>query len=81
VPGTPHELRVKGDDVPVVRVSAIKALQGDAEGVAGVIKLMEALEHPTSRSRSARSTALHDADRAISGARHRGDGARGARPG
>src|SRR6267143_1451501 len=34
----------KGDDVPVVRVSAIKALQGDAEGVAGVIKLMEALD-------------------------------------
>jgi len=30
--------------VPVVRVSAIKALQGDAEGVAGVIKLMEALD-------------------------------------
>src|SRR5881628_3763244 len=34
----------KGDDVPVVRVSALKALQGDAEGVAGVIKLMEALD-------------------------------------
>src|SRR4029077_10649958 len=34
----------KGDDVPVVRVSALKALQGDAEGVAGVVKLMEALD-------------------------------------
>ena len=34
----------KGDDVPVVRVSALKALQGDADGVAGVIKLMEALD-------------------------------------
>jgi elongation factor Tu len=33
-----------GDDVPVVRLSALKALQGDAEGVAGVIKLMEALD-------------------------------------
>src|SRR5438477_7938500 len=33
-----------GDDVPVVRVSALKALQGDAEGVAGVLKLMEALD-------------------------------------
>src|SRR2546429_506617 len=33
-----------GDDVPVVRVSALKALQGDPEGVAGVIKLMEALD-------------------------------------
>src|ERR671931_452405 len=34
----------KGDDVPVVRVSALKALQGDPEGVAGVVKLMEALD-------------------------------------
>jgi elongation factor Tu len=34
----------KGDDVPVVRVSALKALQGDADGVAGVVKLMEALD-------------------------------------
>jgi elongation factor Tu len=33
-----------GDDVPVVRVSALKALQGDPEGVAGVVKLMEALD-------------------------------------
>jgi elongation factor Tu len=33
-----------GDDVPVVRVSALKALQGDPEGVAGVTKLMEALD-------------------------------------
>src|SRR5436190_4329951 len=33
-----------GDDVPVVRVSALKALQGDAEGVASVLKLMEALD-------------------------------------
>src|SRR3990170_1184098 len=34
----------KGDDIPVVRVSALKALQGDAEGVAGILKLMEALD-------------------------------------
>jgi elongation factor Tu len=33
-----------GDDVPVVRVSALKALQGDPEGVAGVVQLMEALD-------------------------------------
>src|ERR1700694_984407 len=33
-----------GDDVPIVRVSALKALQGDQEGVAGVMKLMEALD-------------------------------------
>src|SRR5712672_2142930 len=31
----------KGDDVPVVRVSALKALQGDADGVDSVMKLME----------------------------------------
>jgi elongation factor Tu len=34
-----------GDDVPVVRVSALKALQGDPAGVEGVIKLMEALDN------------------------------------
>src|SRR5881398_1255631 len=33
-----------GNDIPVVRVSALKALQGDPEGVAGVTKLMESLD-------------------------------------
>jgi elongation factor Tu len=33
-----------GDDIPVVRLSALKALQGEADGVASVIKLMEALD-------------------------------------
>ena len=33
-----------GDDTPVIRVSALKALQGDAEGEASVLKLMEALD-------------------------------------
>src|SRR5215475_1124779 len=33
-----------GDDIPDIRVSALKALQGDPEGVAGVVKLMEALD-------------------------------------
>jgi elongation factor Tu len=33
-----------GDDVPVVRVSALKALNGDPEGVESVTKLMEALD-------------------------------------
>ncbi len=33
-----------GDDLPVVRVSALKALQGDPEGVETVLKLMEALD-------------------------------------
>src|SRR5213595_4073425 len=33
-----------GNDLPVVRVSALKALQGDKEGVDGLLKLMEALD-------------------------------------
>jgi elongation factor Tu len=33
-----------GDDLPVVRVSALKALQGDAAGVESIVKLMEALD-------------------------------------
>ena len=33
-----------GDDLPVVRVSALKALQGEPDGVESVLKLMEALD-------------------------------------
>src|SRR6185295_4423454 len=33
-----------GDDVPVVRVSALGALNGDAAGVESILKLMEALD-------------------------------------
>ena len=33
-----------GDDLPVVRVSALKALNGDPEGVESVVKLMDALD-------------------------------------
>jgi elongation factor Tu len=33
-----------GDKVPVVRVSALKALQGDPEAEAGILKLMDALD-------------------------------------
>src|SRR5256885_11346180 len=33
-----------GDDIPVIRLSALKALQSDPEGIAGVTKLMEALD-------------------------------------
>src|ERR1700719_594402 len=33
-----------GDDIPVIRLSALKALQGDPEGIAGVTKLMDALD-------------------------------------
>src|SRR3989441_4954942 len=34
-----------GEDVPVVRVSALKALNGEAEGIDGIVKLMEALDN------------------------------------
>jgi elongation factor Tu len=34
----------KGDDIPVVRVSALGALNGDPTGVESVVKLMEALD-------------------------------------
>src|ERR687898_1689094 len=33
-----------GDDVPVVRISALKALNGEPDGVETVLKLMEALD-------------------------------------
>src|SRR4030081_601713 len=33
-----------GNDIPVIRLSALKAIQGDPEGIAGVTKLMEALD-------------------------------------
>ena len=33
-----------GDDVPVVRVSALKALNGEADGVESILKLMDALD-------------------------------------
>src|SRR4029077_6121060 len=33
-----------GNDIPVVRLSALKALQGDAEGGASVTALMDALD-------------------------------------
>ncbi len=33
-----------GDEVPVIRVSALKAINGDPEAEAGILKLMEALD-------------------------------------
>jgi elongation factor Tu len=33
-----------GDDTPVVRVSALKALEGDADAAAGILKLMDAVD-------------------------------------
>src|SRR4030081_2026795 len=33
-----------GDDVPIIRVSALKALEGDADAAAGIKKLMQAVD-------------------------------------
>ena len=38
------EYNFPGDDAPVVRVSALKALEGDAEAAAGVLELMAAVD-------------------------------------
>src|SRR5579862_4294479 len=39
-----NEYDFPGDDAPVVRVSALKALEGDAEAEEGILKLMEAVD-------------------------------------
>ena len=39
-----NEYEFPGDDTPIVRVSALKALEGDAEAAAGVLELMEAVD-------------------------------------
>ncbi len=72
----------KGDDMPVVRVSALGAINGDAAGVDSVIKLMEALDTLHSAAGAGSGQAVHDADRGRVldlGARHGGDGADRAR--
>ena len=33
-----------GDDTPIIRVSALKALEGDPEAVAGILKLVETMD-------------------------------------
>ena len=38
------EYKFPGDDVPVIRGSAIKAIRGDADGVEGIKNLMDALD-------------------------------------
>jgi len=38
------EYEYPGDDVPVTRVSALKALDGDADGAAGIIELMQTVD-------------------------------------
>src|SRR5712664_3535614 len=38
------QYKFPGDETPIIRLSALKALQSDPEGIAGVLKLMEALD-------------------------------------
>ncbi len=52
-----------GNDIPVVRISALKALQGDPDGVAGVLKLMDALDTYIPLPRARDRQAVPDADR------------------
>ena len=69
-----------GDDVPVVRVSALGALNSDPEGVASILKLMEALDTYVPLPQRRGGQAVPDADRGRVldlGARDGGDGARG----
>ena len=39
-----NEYEFPGDDIPVVRVSALKALEGDAEWAAKIVELMDAVD-------------------------------------
>ena len=39
-----NEYEFPGDDIPVVRVSALKALEGDAEGAEKILELMAAVD-------------------------------------
>ena len=82
------EYEFPGDDTPVVRVSALKALEGDADA-AGVVELMEAVGFVRAGAGAGSGQAVLDADRGCvldHGAGHGGDrqggagcGARGRR--
>jgi elongation factor Tu len=39
-----NEYEFPGDDTPIVRISALKALEGDPDAAAGVLELMEAVD-------------------------------------
>ncbi|HLI14914.1 MAG TPA: elongation factor Tu [Acidimicrobiales bacterium] len=40
-----NEYEFPGDDTPIVRVSALKALEGDPEAAEGILRLMEAVDN------------------------------------
>ena len=70
-----------GDTLPVVRVSALGAINGDPAGVASILALMDALDASVPMPERADGQAVPDADRRRVldfGPRHGGDGARGS---
>ena len=74
----------KGDDVPVVRVSALGAINGDAAGVESRDQADGGARQLHSAAGAGNRQAVHDADRGRVldlGARHGGDGPDRARPG
>ena len=58
-----NEYEFPGDDTPIVRVSALNALEGDADAAAGVLALMEAVDSLRAGADSGSGQAVLDADR------------------
>ena len=72
----------KGDDAKVVRVSALKALQGDAKWIQSIKELVDGGRRADSAAGSRRGQAVPDGDRGRvldQGPRHGGDGPHRAR--
>ena len=71
------EYEFPGDDVPVVQVSALKALEGDADAAAQVLELMDAVDAYIPQPERDTGQAVLDADRGCvhdHGSWHGGDG-------
>ena len=75
------EYEFPGDDIPVVRVSALKALEGDEAAAAQVVELMAAVDSYRAGAGAGFGQAVPDADRGRvldHGSGHGGDGQGGA---
>ena len=75
------EYEFPGDDTPIVRVSALKALEGDADAAAGVLELMDGGGQLRAGADAGSGQAVLDADRGCvldHGSWHGGDGQGGA---
>ena len=71
------EYEFPGDDTPVVRVSALKALEGDADAAAQVLELMEAVDAYRPGAGAGVGQAVLDADRGCVHDHGSGDGGDG----